>query len=277
MRTFTKLRRRSGFTLIELLVVISIIALLIGLLLPALSAARSAGRSVACLSNMKQLGIASIQYTSDYDGRLVPVERQTPTPSLLWFNLLALNDSIDVRIDPSGGDFQATVFRCPEGSNEAGTNGNDYTDQAQNGWEVRGNNDNRIHSWYGANGFGLPAGDTSAQAQKIREVVPLRRPDASSGPYYRIDDVTNSSTLIKFYDGISFNLRLNNQRISARHPSDTANFAFFDGHAAGVTADNLPAVDGPNLNRLLPDLAGPPYTPLTSGGERPDVDFFMFE
>ncbi|MEX0652600.1 MAG: prepilin-type N-terminal cleavage/methylation domain-containing protein [Phycisphaeraceae bacterium] len=60
-------RRTSspGFTLIELLVVISIIALLIALLLPALASAREAARNSACMSNQRQLGIASIGQNFD--------------------------------------------------------------------------------------------------------------------------------------------------------------------------------------------------------------------
>jgi prepilin-type N-terminal cleavage/methylation domain-containing protein/prepilin-type processing-associated H-X9-DG protein len=61
---------KRGFTLVELLVVIAIIAALAGLLLPILAQSREKARQTACLSNLQQMAMATLQYAQDWDDTL---------------------------------------------------------------------------------------------------------------------------------------------------------------------------------------------------------------
>ena len=100
--------RNGKFTLIELLVVIAIIAILAAMLLPALAKAREKARQASCLSNCKQLSLAIMMYTGDYDDRLpCGYHNQSPSPARpYWFSLIT-----------SGGylsDTKAAI--CPSGN-----------------------------------------------------------------------------------------------------------------------------------------------------------------
>ncbi len=76
--------QRRAFTLIELLVVISIIGLLLSILLPALGQSRLAAKSAVCLSNVRQMGTALVEY--QFDNRTYFPGHHTPTstPYIVW-------------------------------------------------------------------------------------------------------------------------------------------------------------------------------------------------
>ena len=61
------MRTRTGFTLVEILIVIAIIAIIAAILFPVFAQALEKARAVACISNLKQPGLAYTQYEQDYD------------------------------------------------------------------------------------------------------------------------------------------------------------------------------------------------------------------
>jgi len=94
--------RRRGFTLVELLVVIAIIAILAALLLPALAKARQKAWATACLSNVRQIGLASRMYADDHEDALPRSSHQGES----WVGSL----------QPYAGG--TNLWRCPRDANK---------------------------------------------------------------------------------------------------------------------------------------------------------------
>lgn len=102
-----------GFTLIELLVVIAIIAILAAILFPVFARAREKARQTACLSNLKQIGIASLMYGQDYDERTPHAFIGEPGgPYVRWWELL----------EPYINNDQ--IFECPSATGTIGYGAN---------------------------------------------------------------------------------------------------------------------------------------------------------
>ena len=162
-----KTHRQFAFTLIELLVVIAIIAILAAILFPVFATAREKARQSSCASNLKQLGIAALQYTQDYDECYL----QGP------FNTVA-NDYYNYGMGWAGELYPSVksraVFTCPSDAFQSLTDGayvqlgnpaNVSSVSAANAQEVSyaynanfgiGTTTNPVHAAFPASALGAP-------------------------------------------------------------------------------------------------------------------------
>lgn len=101
--------RQKGFTLIELLVVIAIIAILAAILFPVFAQAKEAAKKASCISNEKQIALATMQYEGDNDDRYPMVDYFEFPPTGLK-TLVPWTVAIQPYVKSWG------VFRCPTDS-----------------------------------------------------------------------------------------------------------------------------------------------------------------
>src|SRR5437879_5606300 len=116
MKTPTQKPDRSGFTLIELLVVIAIIAILAAILFPVFAQAREKARAITCLSNVKQIGLASLMYVQDYD-ETFPLA----WGGLGWVLELEPYQKAGAASDGSNWNKNKGLLHCPDDSAPAST------------------------------------------------------------------------------------------------------------------------------------------------------------
>jgi prepilin-type N-terminal cleavage/methylation domain-containing protein/prepilin-type processing-associated H-X9-DG protein len=230
---------RKGFTLIELLVVIAIIAILAAILFPVFAKARDKARQTACLSNLKQIGLATLQYNQDYDEGFYPHRFNSGNGSNPLINVAggssisgnAQNKTFWISLlQPYTKSYN--VFQCPSNPN-AWTVSN--TDGAQCGGSANNTDVGCGGAGYGGeNSYGhndawmSPAGAYNGPtgAPYVVKLAGVPRPSntimvVDASYYGAAPDVYNDSGIGTVYNG------------SANTNLQTADENFFDAQSGG--------------------------------------------
>lgn len=107
------MQMKRAFTLIELLVVIAIIAILAAILFPVFAQAKEAAKRAACLSNVKQIGVATNLYLQDYDDTFATIRSDADSiplyiPYVKSYEAFLCSDRTDTK--SSGTDYPSTIW-----------------------------------------------------------------------------------------------------------------------------------------------------------------------
>ena len=238
--------RKRAFTLIELLVVIAIIGILAAILFPVFARARENARKAACMSNLKQVGLAAMMYVQDYDERY-PMSRPyyPAAPDLRWYDLLQSYAK------------STQVFACPTSGPIQG--GNSY------GWNIGGT----WHSSDNGNGFGY----IPAQPWTPDNVlgVPLALIDQPSSTIMVTDPSSNgysgnglyaSGSVTKDYMPVLHGGQpYNKTSIAITDFSGGGNYLFADGHVKFIQANRAYCSSMWNIKKTITQHLCTPYQP----------------